>query len=352
MNQVNPPKAAPALGLAAASLAACAGSLALGLSVASRQMPGISSFRSGLFEAGTHGAISYSQFTGLLVAVLALVSAAGFAWMALSYLALAAIGRGHRGALLSIARRLATPAVRRTLAGSMLATSMAAVPVAAVPFGAAPAFADDGEPAAVPAVELSTAELPLDVGWGSPDLDAVLPEPSVSSEASDAGDSSDSGTVAPEPGDSQPGDLEPDASGPRDSVVPDSGDSSPSSSQSSSSNASSSATPAAGLSSQPRKDTPQPATAPKAQHSPVPVRSSQTSAHESGPAKPAEAGGSVVVEAGDTLWAIVARHLPEGSDAAAIATALDVWIEANPELVNPDLLHPGQSLTIPKEDRQ
>ncbi|MBO3101355.1 LysM peptidoglycan-binding domain-containing protein [Cellulomonas fengjieae] len=59
--------------------------------------------------------------------------------------------------------------------------------------------------------------------------------------------------------------------------------------------------------------------------------------------------GTVLVHPGDTLWAIAARHLPHDATEAQIATAWPRWYEANRDVVgaDPDVLHPGQVLTVP-----
>lgn len=56
------------------------------------------------------------------------------------------------------------------------------------------------------------------------------------------------------------------------------------------------------------------------------------------------------VEAGDTLWAIAAHHLPEGAAPAQIAAAVQAWHRDNLTVVgiDPDLIHPGQILTAPR----
>ncbi|WP_146845249.1 LysM peptidoglycan-binding domain-containing protein [Cellulomonas terrae] len=65
---------------------------------------------------------------------------------------------------------------------------------------------------------------------------------------------------------------------------------------------------------------------------------------------PAPVGsGEVVVEAGDSLWAIAARHLPSGATDAQIAAAWPQWYQANVAVIgaDPDLLRPGQVLLVP-----
>lgn len=59
----------------------------------------------------------------------------------------------------------------------------------------------------------------------------------------------------------------------------------------------------------------------------------------------------VVVQAGDSLWGIAAAHLPAGASAARIAQAWPQWWSANRAAVgaDPDLIHPGLSLTPPAQ---
>jgi hypothetical protein len=63
------------------------------------------------------------------------------------------------------------------------------------------------------------------------------------------------------------------------------------------------------------------------------------------PAHPAP----VVVQPGDSLWAVAADHLPATATNAQIAQAWPRWWSANRAAVgaDPDLIHPGLSLTPP-----
>lgn len=73
------------------------------------------------------------------------------------------------------------------------------------------------------------------------------------------------------------------------------------------------------------------------------------------PATPVPAASSrpVVVQPGDSLWAIAAERLPAGSPTERIASATTAWHDANREVIGPDadLIHPGQQLHPPREDR-
>ena len=65
-----------------------------------------------------------------------------------------------------------------------------------------------------------------------------------------------------------------------------------------------------------------------------------TAAEEPAPApEPEPAARTYTVEAGDTLWAIAERFYGDGSKYQVIADASGIS--------NPDLIHPGQVLTIP-----
>lgn len=60
--------------------------------------------------------------------------------------------------------------------------------------------------------------------------------------------------------------------------------------------------------------------------------------------------GVVVVEAGDTLWAIAAGHRSPGSTPDQIVAAVTEWYETNRAVIgaDPDLIYPGQRLMPPR----
>ena len=60
---------------------------------------------------------------------------------------------------------------------------------------------------------------------------------------------------------------------------------------------------------------------------------------------------SYVVRRGDCLWDIVGRHLGDRATPAAIVEAIPSWHEANRDVLgpDPDLIHPGVTLTPPPE---
>ena len=76
--------------------------------------------------------------------------------------------------------------------------------------------------------------------------------------------------------------------------------------------------------------------------SPPPPAAAETAAYESveeAGGEPAPAARTYTVVSGDTLWAIAERFYGDGSKYQMIADASGV--------ANPDLIHPGQVLTIP-----
>jgi hypothetical protein len=66
---------------------------------------------------------------------------------------------------------------------------------------------------------------------------------------------------------------------------------------------------------------------------------------------PAPPARPVVVQPGDSLWAIAADHLPTGTSDAQIAQTWPRWWTANREAVgpDPDLIHPGLALVPPAQ---
>jgi nucleoid-associated protein YgaU len=67
--------------------------------------------------------------------------------------------------------------------------------------------------------------------------------------------------------------------------------------------------------------------------------------------RPAAAVARVVVQPGDSLWAVAADHLPAGASNTQIAQAWPSWWAANRAAVgtDPDLIHPGLLLTPPAQ---
>lgn len=72
---------------------------------------------------------------------------------------------------------------------------------------------------------------------------------------------------------------------------------------------------------------------------PLPIRAANTYA------TPADH----IVRPGDSLWTIAASALPPDTPAAGIAQASTDWFTANRDIIgdDPDLIHPGQSLSAP-----
>lgn len=238
--------------------------------------------------------ISPTMFTNLLIVVLCVVAALVCIWIALSYLALAYAQRTakQKSVLISFAARLATPHVRRALASGAIALSLVI---------AQPAYAEENS-------EINN-EAPVDISWGSPDLLDIavqsgnndeLPESAslteTSPEASNEIQTSSTPennplTSAPTPTDTNTGSKQFTIEMPTHSLSP-----------------------------------------PPLSHPSDPPPTSYT------------------VKSGDTLWAIAKAYLPPDATDSDIARACLVWAQANPQLANPNLIYPGQPLTIPQEN--
>jgi hypothetical protein len=67
---------------------------------------------------------------------------------------------------------------------------------------------------------------------------------------------------------------------------------------------------------------------------------------------PARQSRVVVVQVGDTLWAIARRSLPAGSSDAEIARSCSAWFATNRAVIgaDPDLIRPGQHLNPPTKE--
>ncbi|GEL95129.1 LysM peptidoglycan-binding domain-containing protein [Cellulomonas composti] len=106
-------------------------------------------------------------------------------------------------------------------------------------------------------------------------------------------------------------------------------------------------TPAPSPSSTTRPAAPQPAPRP-AWQTPTATDTAPTDDTSQVPAPSVRA--TVVVEAGDSLWTIVAAQLAPGADDADIATEWPRWYDANRAVIgtDPDLLLPGQVLQAPE----
>ena len=60
---------------------------------------------------------------------------------------------------------------------------------------------------------------------------------------------------------------------------------------------------------------------------------------------------TVVVQAGDCLWDLARRHAPSATSDLEVARLTSAWHAANRAVIgpDPDVLHPGQVLTVPAE---
>jgi nucleoid-associated protein YgaU len=63
-------------------------------------------------------------------------------------------------------------------------------------------------------------------------------------------------------------------------------------------------------------------------------------------------GQIVIVQPGDTLWAIARRSLPDGASDAETAQSCDEWFAANRAVIgnDPDLIVPAQRLHPPTKE--
>lgn len=86
----------------------------------------------------------------------------------------------------------------------------------------------------------------------------------------------------------------------------------------------------------------------------TPAEPTPSSTSTTEPTSSTSSDESYTVLAGDSLWAITADHLPEGSSDASIAAAWPDWYEHNLDVIgdDPDVIHPGQVLTAPDHDSQ
>lgn len=62
---------------------------------------------------------------------------------------------------------------------------------------------------------------------------------------------------------------------------------------------------------------------------------------------PLQGGQHYLVEPGDCLWTIAAAELGDGVQDREVALRVRSWIRANPQLRDPDLIHPGERLAVP-----
>lgn len=227
--------------------------------------------------------LSPATFTTLLVVALCFLGTLACIWIALSYLTLTYTQHTntHRGALITLASRLATPYVRRILAGT-IALSLAV---------AQPAYADDNDSA--------ENKTPADISWGSPDLLEIAEYTDIENIAlTPASPTEAPSTIHP----SLDSDTNTLTSTPTTTIISD--------------------TENAPL-----------ITEPPNRSLPPPQASLPQQVY--------------TVKSGDTLWAIAQAHLPDHSTDSDIAQACLSWAQANPSLTNPNLIYPGQTLTIP-----
>jgi nucleoid-associated protein YgaU len=73
-----------------------------------------------------------------------------------------------------------------------------------------------------------------------------------------------------------------------------------------------------------------------------------------GPAREPAAPDEVVVRSGDSLWSIAAATLPAGAAPQEVGRRWRAIYLANQSVVglDPDVIHPGQRLRLPRPDRE
>ena len=265
--------------------------------------------------------ISPAIFTTLLICVLCTLSALACLWISLSYLLLAYAQHTtkHKG-LIKRAARLTIPSVRRTLAGA-LALSL---------FVAQPAYADepDDAPTGTPIIDTSTA----DISWGSPDLlDIATQNDEYAQPSPAASPAQSSSTPQPSPTLTNPLTTTPDSTNTAVNPLTSTPTTTPPAAS----------TPSA--TSPPRRALSPPALS-------LPVPSLPTPSLPTPSLPQTSTPSTYTVKSGDTVWSIAARYLPATATDSDIARACLAWSAANPTtLENPNLIFPGQTLTIPQE---
>lgn len=247
-------------------------------------------------------AISQVAFTRLLICALCALATLACLWIALSYLLLAYAQNTTKthDTFIKRAARLAIPSVRRALAGALVLSLVTVQP----------AYADDSG-------DTPTGTSIADISWGSPDLLDIAAqndeyaEPPISS------------SPTQDPSDAQPS---PSPTNPLTSPIDSTTITNPLTS-----------TP---TTTPPEDKAPNTTTPPQRALSPPTLSLPQISAAPT---------PTYTVKSGDTLWDIAARHLPSAATDSDIARACLSWDAANPTLENPNLIFPGQTLTIPQE---
>lgn len=254
----------------------------------------------------TQAPLSQANLRLATIAICSTLAAATCTWLAISYVGLAHITRGDKTLCAAFARKFGSPKVRRAI--SLFTVSTSLFPLTAQ---AAPTQATSTQTAPTQITETSAqASSKRSDTEVLPVSKYVWRAEGKSDDLGDIGWGASTSPPAPQP-------SSPD-------VLP--------SDRASSGTASS------------------PAASPR-------TASSDTSLLSRSPQRPSPRTRNpqeqkITVLPGDCLWTIAARDLPEGASSAEIASHTLRWFEANRAVLSdPNIVHPGQILTAPKEEQ-
>ena len=273
----------------------------------------------------TQAPLSQANLRLATIAICSTLAAATCTWLAISYVGLAHITRGDKTLCAAFARKFGSPKVRRAI--SLFTVSTSLFPLTAQ---------------AVPAQATSTQTAPTQITETSAPVQTSPTSAQASSKRSDAEVPPVSEYVWRAEGKSDDlGDIGWGASTSPPAPQPSSPDVLPSDRASSGTASSPAMSPSAASS---------PAASPR-------TASSDTSLLSRSPQRPSPRTRNpqeqkITVLPGDCLWTIAARDLPEGASSAEIASHTLRWFEANRAVLSdPNIVHPGQILTAPKEEQ-
>lgn len=250
------------------------------------------------------------------IAICSTLAAATCTWLAISYVGLAHITRGDKTLCAAFARKFGSPKVRRAISLFTVSTSLFPLTAQAVP---AQAASTQTAPTQITETSAQASSKRSDTEV-LPVSKYVWRAEGKSDDLGDIGWGASTSPPAPQP-------SSPD-------VLP--------SDRASSGTASSPAMSPSAASS--------PAASPR-------TASSDTSLLSRSPQRPSPRTRNpqeqkITVLPGDCLWTIAARDLPEGASSAEIASHTLRWFEANRAVLSdPNIVHPGQILTAPKEEQ-
>lgn len=83
-----------------------------------------------------------------------------------------------------------------------------------------------------------------------------------------------------------------------------------------------------------------------------PVEPGSAPVPSTAPTTPRGDDATVEVRPGDSLWSIATTHAPTSTPTHDLGAATRRWFDTNRDVIgdDPDLIHPGQRLTVPTED--